>query len=330
MGHLLTHRVQVAVNIRAAGQDLDLQLDRRDFQVRNEGVDDIPLLSGAPQHEIDRDNLDYLDKPMVLGVDNAVLHLLNGQIIRHRIEAGELLLLDMGGASGQAFLFRALLCFLFRLIGLGRALLFGFFLGPELFTDLIAAYFVKLGREIRFTGPPAFRGLGLFLLGRPLFEMLACRFGGRRFFLRLRTITADNAAVSQVFQKNDQELRKALPGYADQSDQPYRKSGQAQNDDAGGQPKRKEQKNRRPDGKHQDAGLDYIPRTEHTAEKSACFYKIRRYDISIMVVFVAHVLPRFRSRGAGQPMIQKGPPAPARRLASFRMMDRSQSCSLRL
>ena len=160
--------------------------------------------------------------------------------------------------------------------------------------------------------------------------MLAGRFGGRRLILRLLTVTADNAAVPQVLQKGDQELRKALPGYADQSDQPYRKSGQAQNDDAGGQPKRKEQKNRRPDGKHQDAGLDHIPRTEHTAEKSACFYKIRRYDISIMVVFVAHVLPRFRSRGADQPMIQKGPPAPARRLASFRMMDRSQSCSLRL
>ena len=61
----------------------------------------------------------------------------------------------------------------------------------------------------------------------------------------------------------------------------------------------------------------HIPRTEHTAEKGACFYEIRRYDISIMVVFVAHVLPRFRSRGADQPMIQKGPPAPARRLASF-------------
>ena len=96
------NRVQVAVNIRAAGQDLDLQLDGRDFQVRNEGVDDIPLLSCAPQHEIDGDDLDHLDKPMVFGVDNAVLHLLNGQIIRHRIEAGGLLLLDMGGASGQA------------------------------------------------------------------------------------------------------------------------------------------------------------------------------------------------------------------------------------
>ena len=330
MGHLPAHRVQVAVDVRAAGQNLDLKLDGRDFQVRNEGVDDIPLLSGAPQHEVDRDNLDHLDKPMVLGVDNAVLHLLNGQIIRHRIEAGGLLLLDMGRAFRQAPLFRALLCFLFRLISLGRTLLFGIFLGPQLFTDLIAAHFIELSREICLARPPALRGLGLFLLGRPLFEMLACRFGGRRFFLRLRTITADNAAVPQVFQKNDQELRKALPGYADQSDQPYRKSGQAQNDDAGGQPKRKEQKNRRPDGKHQDAGLDYIPRTEHTAEKSACFYKIRRYDISIMVVFVAHVLPRFRSRGAGQPMIQKGPPAPARRLASFRMMDRSQSCSLRL
>ena len=330
MGHLPAYRVQVAVDVRTAGQNLDLKLDGRDFQVRNEGVDDIPLLPGAPQHEVDRDNLDHLDKPMVLGVDNAVLYLLDGQVIRHRIEAGGLLLLDIGRAFRQALLFRARLCFLFRLIGLGRTLLFGIFLGPQLFTDLIAAHFIEFSREICLTRPPALRGLGLFLLGRPLLEMLAGRFGGGRFFLRLLTVTADNAAVPQVLQKDDQELRKALTGYADQSDQPYRKSGQAQNDDAGGQPKRKKQKNRRPDGKHQDAGLDHIPRTEHTAEKGACFYKIRRYDISIMVVFVAHVLPRFRSRGADQPMIQKGPPAPARRLASFRMMDRSQSCSLRL
>ena len=297
MGHLPAHRVQVAVDVRTAGQDLDLKLDGRDFQVRNEGVDNIPLLPGAPQHKVDRDNLDHLDKPMVFGIDNAVLHLLNGQIIRHRIEAGGLLLLDMGRAFRQAPLFRALLCFLFRLISLGRTLLFGIFLGPQLFTDLIAAHFIKLGRKICLTRPPTLRGLWLFLLGRPLLEMLAGRFGGRRLILRLLTVTADNAAVPQVLQKDDQELRKALTGYADQSDQPYRKSGQAQNDDSGGQPKRKKQKNRRPDGKHQDAGLDHIPRTEHTAEKGACFYKIRRYDISIMVVFVAHVLPRFRSRG---------------------------------
>ena len=73
----------------------------------------------------------------------------------------------------------------------------------------------------------------------------------------LLTVTADNAAVPQVLQKDDQELRKALTGYADQSDQPYRKSAQAQNDDAGGQPKRKEQKKPVPDGKHQDAGLNH-------------------------------------------------------------------------
>uniref|UniRef100_UPI003FEF112B hypothetical protein n=1 Tax=Dysosmobacter welbionis TaxID=2093857 RepID=UPI003FEF112B len=36
MGHLPAHRVQVAVDVRAAGQDLDLKLDGRDFQVRNE------------------------------------------------------------------------------------------------------------------------------------------------------------------------------------------------------------------------------------------------------------------------------------------------------
>lgn len=64
-------------------------------------------------------------------------------------------------------------------------------------------------------------------------------------------------------------------------------------DNAGSQSKWKEQKNRRPDGKCQDAGFNHIPRTEHTAKKSACFYEVRRYDINIMVILVAHVLPRF-------------------------------------
>ena len=82
MGHLLAHRVQVAVDVRTAGQNLDLELDGRDLQVRNEGVDDIPLFPGAAQHKVDGDNFDHLDKAMVFGIDNAVLHFLNGQIIR--------------------------------------------------------------------------------------------------------------------------------------------------------------------------------------------------------------------------------------------------------
>ena len=136
------------------------------------------MLPGASQHKVDGDYLNHFDKPMVFGVDNAVLYLLNGQIIRHRIEAGGLLLLDMGGAFRQAVLFRALLCFLFRLIDLGRTLFFGLFLGAQLFADLIAAHFIKLSGKIRLTRPPALRGLGFFLLGRTLLEMLAGRFGG--------------------------------------------------------------------------------------------------------------------------------------------------------
>src|SRR5699024_7556242 len=118
--------------------------------------------------------------------------------IRHRIEAGGLLLLGMGMAYRRALLFRALLCFVFSILGLGRTLLFWIFLGPQLFADFIAAYFIKLSREIGLARPPALRGLGLFLLGRPLLEMLASRFGGSCLFLRLLTVTADNAAVSQV------------------------------------------------------------------------------------------------------------------------------------
>lgn len=43
MGHLLTHRVQVAVNIRAAGQDLDLQLDKIVITVQSTPTDEQTL-----------------------------------------------------------------------------------------------------------------------------------------------------------------------------------------------------------------------------------------------------------------------------------------------
>ena len=138
---------------------------------------------------------------MVFRVDNAVGDLLNGQIVCHRIDAGRLILLDMGGAFRHSLFFRPLLCFLFRLIGLDRPFLPGVFLGPELFTDFISADFIKLSGEICFTRPPVLRRLGRSLLWRLLFEMLA------DFFTGLFTVTADNAAIPQVFQKSDQKLR---------------------------------------------------------------------------------------------------------------------------
>ena len=55
----------------------------------------------------------------------------------------------------------------------------------------------------------------------------------------------------------------------------------------------------------------------------------RRYNVGIVVVVIVHVLPHFHSQAGIQPIIQKGPPAPALRLASFTMIDKSQSCSLR-
>ena len=79
----------------------------------------------------------------------------------------------MGWAFRHPLFFRSLLCFLFRLIGLDRPFLPGVFLGPELFTDLISTDFIKLSWEICFTRPPALRRLGLSLLWRLLFEMLA-------------------------------------------------------------------------------------------------------------------------------------------------------------
>ena len=90
-----------------------------------------------------------------------------------------------------------------------------------------------------------------------------------RLLIRLLTIAADDAAIPQIFQKDNQKFRQTLARNADQCDQSRRKGGQAQNDNAGRQPERNKHEDRHPDGKSQDTGLNNIPRTEHTAEKCA-------------------------------------------------------------
>ena len=101
------------IGVSFASDTLELQMHRRNFQPACKRADDLILFFLRAQHKVDGDNFDHLDKAMVFGIDNAVLHFLNGQIIRHWIEAGGLLLLDTGGAFGQAFLFMALFCVLF-------------------------------------------------------------------------------------------------------------------------------------------------------------------------------------------------------------------------
>lgn len=76
-----THGVHMTVDVRPLGQHLKLHFHRGDFQVRDEGVNDIALLPGAPQKKIYRDDLDYFDIAVVTGIDDTVLDPLNGNVV---------------------------------------------------------------------------------------------------------------------------------------------------------------------------------------------------------------------------------------------------------
>ena len=91
------------VHIRAFRNDLDLQLDGRDFEIADERIHDVPLLSRAAEQEVDRHDLQDLDKSVVGRVDNAVFDFLNRHIHRKRIAGAlGLLLLPIGGVQHQA------------------------------------------------------------------------------------------------------------------------------------------------------------------------------------------------------------------------------------
>ena len=267
LSHLPAYCVQMTVDVRPTGQHLDLQLDGRDFQIRHKRVDDIALLSRAAEHKVDGNHLDHLDIPVVFGVDDAVLDLFDGKIVCHRIQAGGRLLFDMSGALGRTCLLLTLVGFFLRFFG--RKFFLRLFLGPELLTNLVTANLVKLSWKIRFTGTPALRRPRLLFFRSPLLEMSAGAFHRGRLLIRLLTIAANDAAIPQIFQKDNQKFRQTLARNADQCDQSRRKGGQAQNDNAGRQPERNKHEDRHPDGKSQDTGLNNIPRTEHTAEKCA-------------------------------------------------------------
>ena len=226
-------------------------------------IDNISLFPCAPQHEVDGDHLNHLDKSVVFRVDNAVGDLLNGQIVCHRIDAGRLILLDMGGRLGiRSFQAASLLSF--RLIGLDRPFLPGVFFGPELSRISYPRDFIKLSWEICFTRPPVLRRLGRSLLWRLLFEMLADFSQGcspsppttRRFRRYFRKVTrncdrlspempmrATNATGSAV-------RHKAIMRAVSQMEGTKKPASQWQ---------------------VQDAGFNHIPRTEHTAKKKCLF-----------------------------------------------------------
>lgn len=84
--HFLLHDLPVPVQVGTLGNDLDLHFDRADLQKRDERVDDVPLLSGAAQQEVDRYDLNDLQVAVIPCVDDAVFDLLHGQVLRHGID----------------------------------------------------------------------------------------------------------------------------------------------------------------------------------------------------------------------------------------------------
>ena len=91
------------VHICTLGDNLDLQLHGRDFEIADKRIHDIPLLSCAAKQKIDRHDLQNFNITVVGRVDDAVFNFLNRHIRRKRI-AGSLglFLLPIGGVQHQA------------------------------------------------------------------------------------------------------------------------------------------------------------------------------------------------------------------------------------
>ena len=74
------------VQVGTLGNDLDLHFDRADLQKRNKRIDDVSLLSGTAQQEVDRYNFDNLQVTAIPCVDDAVFNFLHRQVFRHWID----------------------------------------------------------------------------------------------------------------------------------------------------------------------------------------------------------------------------------------------------
>ena len=98
--HFSAHGFDMPVHIRTFRDNLDLQLDRRNFEIADERIHNVPLLSCAAEQKVDRHDLQDLDKSVVGRVDNAVFDFLNRHIRRKRIAgAFRLLLLPIGSVQ---------------------------------------------------------------------------------------------------------------------------------------------------------------------------------------------------------------------------------------
>ena len=81
VGSIPPQPVQIGVDIRLAGERLELQPYRADFQKAGERVDDAALFARGAQQEVDRLDFQNLDVAALCGVQDAVLDSLNGQQI---------------------------------------------------------------------------------------------------------------------------------------------------------------------------------------------------------------------------------------------------------
>ena len=74
------------VDVCASGQSLELDLDGSNFEIGDERIDDAALFPGAAKQEVYRDDFYKFDIPVVAGVNDAVLHLLDGNVVGNLVQ----------------------------------------------------------------------------------------------------------------------------------------------------------------------------------------------------------------------------------------------------
>lgn len=89
-GRIPPQLVQIGVDIRLAGERLELQPYRADFQKAGERVDDAALFARGAQQEVDGFDFQNFDVAVICGVQNAVLDFLNREQIVERLSLNQL------------------------------------------------------------------------------------------------------------------------------------------------------------------------------------------------------------------------------------------------
>ncbi len=79
VGGIQPQLVQISIDIRFAGERLELQPHWADFQKAGERVNDTALLPWGAQQEVDGFNFQNLDVAVMRGVQDAVLDFLDGK-----------------------------------------------------------------------------------------------------------------------------------------------------------------------------------------------------------------------------------------------------------